>query len=406
MRRYETFSMLIFILFFTVLSVSYAGVGRTGAQILDFENDARANAMGRAFVAMSGDIGCIFHNPGGLGAMEEAQVMGAYTNTGVRFADAGDDMYTFSLAAGAPVDLGLTDLPLGVIAAGLQASNNGEVLGFGGSYDLGMDWAMTLSYADQISNLAAGLSLKLIHQELGSASGNAYAVDMGLQYDLLKFFHSRNLAEANDPTLGLKVGAAVQNWGTKISLLDESQASPLPRKLSFGTSLNTCLRLRDFDPNSNAPVGFAMFRFHLSVEFTAYIDRFKETEEELLWAAENDKKIDKKEEGIGIYAFSFSNMGKKIGAEIWVMDLLAFRLGYENIPNVTGNRLVYGLGLRLPISNLIGALINRTSEANLFDRLYRETDRQMFLELDLAVNRGSAIGDGSRPITIAFKMGI
>lgn len=404
---YKTFVVSLTALFFFASPVSYAGTGRTAAQFLGLEKDARAAAMGKAFITMSGDVGCIFYNPGGLGSMEEAQATGAYTNLAAMFGEASEGMYTFSLAGGMPIDMGLLNRSLGVIAAGLLVQDQGDMMVTRdsptpvGVVDLGKNWAMTLSYAKQLSGLATGLSFKLIHQQLWTEGDTAYAVDLGSQYDLLRFFFNRDLAQANDPSLGLRFGAAIQNWGTKMQMTDAYQGQPLPRELSFGASISSCLRLRDMLPNSSIPVGFAIIRFCLSGELTAFIDKLKESEEDR-W----NPNFDKKKAGVGIYAFRSSNMEKNIGAEMWFFDILAFRLGYINIPDMLEDHLVYGLGLRLPISHLIALLTSRASEPNLFDRLYRETDRQVFMEFDFARNQAIEAPGSRRTTTITFKVGI
>lgn len=399
--KYGTFIASLIALFSLASSLSYAGTGRTAAQFLGFEKDARAAAMGKAFAAMSGDVGCIFYNPSGLGSMEEAQATGAYTNLAPMWGESGEGMYAFSFAGGVPIDMGLLNRSLGIIAAGLLIQDQGDMVATRYSpepeaVDLGKNWAMTLSYARQLSNLAVGFSFKLIHQQLWTEGDTAYAADLGFQYDLLKFFFNRDLAQASDPGLGLRVGTALQNWGTKIQMTDEYQGQPLPRELSFGASLSSCFRLRDMLPDSSIPVGLAIFRFCLSGELTAFVDKLKESEEDRYNPA-----FDKKKAGVGIYAFSSSNMEKNLGAEMWFFDILAFRLGY-----MPGERLTYGLGLHLPISHFTALLTSRASEPNLFDRLYRETDRQVFIDLDLARNPAPDVPDGKRTTTITFRIGI
>ena len=408
--KFKILIALLPALFSAIPYICHAGTGRTAASFLGLDYDARSAAMGRAFGAMSGDIGCIFYNPAGLGNMEEAQGTATFFDYSKMFGEASEGMYAYSLAGGMPINLGLSDRSLGAIAAGLQLYDQGSILITTDSPDpiteesLGKSWALTFSYADQLSNLSAGLSVKAIHQQLYNQGDTAFAMDLGLQYDLLKFFVNEDMPMANDPDLGLKIGTAIRNLGTGIQMSDAYQTQPLPRELSFGASVNSCVRLKDLLPDVNAPVGFAILRLNLSGGFNAYIDKLKETEED-----KENPEFDKKRAGVGIYAFFPENIVKNIGVEAWLLDILAIRLGYLDTPDMPGDfkdKLVYGFGLRVPVSSLIALITGGSSELTLFDRLYHETDRQLFLELDYTVTRGADVPGGKRPFIIAFKMGI
>ncbi len=405
--KFKILIALLLALFSAIPYICYASTGRTAAQFLGLDYDARSAAMGRAFGAMSGDIGCIFYNPAGLGNMEEAQGTATFFDYSKMFGEASEGMYAYSLAGGMPINLGLSDRSLGVIAVGLQLMDWGSILITTDSPDpiteesLGKDWAVTLSYADQISDLSVGSSVKAIHQQLYNQGDTAFAMDLGLQYDLLKFFINENMPKANDPNFGFRVGSAIRNLGTGIQMSDQYQTQPLPREMSFGASANSCVRLRDLLPDVNAPVGFAILRLNLSWGFEAYIDKLKESEED-----KENPEFDKKKAGVGIYAFSPENMEKKFGAEAWLLEVLAIRLGYLVTPDRPGDKLVYGFGLRAPVSSLIALMSGGSSGSTVFDRLYHETDRQLFLELDYTVTRGVDVPGGGRPFIIAFKMGI
>jgi len=298
------------------VAISHAGTGRTAAQFLSLPTDARSAAIAESFTAMSGDIGCVFYNPSGLATMEEVQLTAGYMDYSVLFGEASEGMYAFSWAAGAPVDFGLKGISLGNIAVGFQGQNQGSMMVTGNDprpireVDLGTNWALTLSYAQQMSDLLAGLSLKVIHQQLWTESDDAFAVDLGVQYTGLQYFIDRKNTRVNDPDLGLRVGAALQNLGTGIQMTNEHQTQSLPRQLAFGASIDGCVRLHHFVPQLDPPVGLALFRFHLSGEIVAYVDKLTETAEDRA-----NPHFDKKKAGIGRYAFSSSNMEKRLGAE-------------------------------------------------------------------------------------------
>ena len=397
--KYKTSGAFLVALFFFVLSVSHAGARETAAQFLNLEKDARAAAMGDAFTTVSGDVGAIFYNPGGLAFMEGGQLTWAYTDLKAALGKS----YAFSLAGGAPLYLGSSRSFKGILAAGLQIENQGSTLVNAAEEEIGKNWAFTMSYANHSPKLAGGLSFKLIHEKLLDESDTSMALDMGLQYDLIKkFIVERDLSKVNDPNFGLKAGIALQNLGMGIKLLDEELS--LPRQLSFGVSTDACLRLRDIFPDSNTPVGLAIFRFRLSLELTAFVDKLKKSDADL-----EKPEFDEKKAGVGINALRSGNMEKNMGTEVWLFDVLALRAGYISRPDMSedlefGDKLVYGLGLRFPISHLVG--FSDTPGLKQFDQFYRETDRQIFVEFDLSVNPGTDVPGADRSKTITFKIGI
>ena len=81
-------------------------------------------------------------------------------------------------------------------------------------------------------------------------------------------------------------------------------------------------------------------------------------------------------------------MKKIIGAEIWLLDMLALRLGYKDDPGINlpefADNLSVGLGLRLPISSLFLFASGSSPQEGFFQELYGETNRQIFLAADFA----------------------
>jgi hypothetical protein len=377
--------------------------------------------MGDAFTTMSGDITCVFSNPGGLADMEELQGAYAYKDYSVIFGEAGEGLYYSILAGGAP--LGLLDLPLGVVGAGLQINGQGIIDITADSPDvirresLGTNWAFTASYADRLlkkraMSISGGFSGKIIHQELGPVSANAYALDLGFLCDVLNIFTSETAIKLNEPNFRLRAGSVLQNLGTRIQFKDENQSDPLPRMLKVGALASVNLRARDilstqlrgiFPNPEDIPMSLSLFKVNIASEFTAFIDKLREDDEEGLEEVveqrykENNPENKTKEQiradieaerGVGIHAFRYGNMSKSVGLELWMLEVLAVRLGYKSDPFMssvdTGDKISFGLGLRLPVSILLGFVMRQATEPNLFDKLYRQSDRQIFLQLDFA----------------------
>ena len=335
-------ALLISVVFFLPTTV-FAGPGRTGAQILNLGGGARARALGDAFSAMSGDVTTSLWNPSGLAVMPEsklrsgskgAQASMFYTDYSGPFGEAGGGLYYTFISGAMPLG------GIGTFGATLQLQGQGTIQVTADSPDvlreesLGTNMALTLSYADAITNtLAAGINGKMIRMVLGRENGSSYAVDMGLQY-LLPFRFI--------PTT---IGAVVQNVGPGISFIDENQADPLPRLFRIGTS--TRLFHSSF------------LQLRLVSGITAYVDKLTEDETELQadlerLNADKTEQLTKEQllsdRGVGIRAVEWRHLQKNLGLEYWLGNILALRIGYKsepgiNVPELTDN-ITYGIGVK------------------------------------------------------------
>ena len=303
------------LLVFMLCSVgSYAGTGRTGAAILDLGGGTRAAGMGDTFTAVSGDVIAAFWNPGGLASISEIQMTLSYTNYAAMFGEASEGMYYGLTAFAMPVrDWGVFGTSLQFFDQGetTRTSGTGEFLG---TEDLGMNWVWALCYADEISDaLLAGVNAKIIHQKLMEASDTAYAADIGVQYAM--------------SVVPLRIGAALQNLGTGIQMIDESQSEPLPRKLRFGLALKL--------------VDTPAHRFQIVSDYTSLVDKLSETEED-----KENPDFDARKAGVGVHAFRPENSQRGLGAEYWYSNVLGMRVGYRYIPDMTGKRTTMGFSVR------------------------------------------------------------
>ena len=342
---------LILLLSLTVLLpvTTFAGPGRTGAQILNLGGGARARALGDAFSAMSGDVTTSLWNPSGLADMPEsrlrsgkkaAQASMFYTDYSGPFGEAGEGLYYTFLSGAMPLG------DAGTIGATLQMQGQGTIPVTTDSPEvlreesLGTNFALTFSYADRITeSLSAGINGKIIRMVLGRENGSSYAVDLGMQY-LLPF-----------DLIPTTVGAAIQNIGPGISFIDENQADPLPRFLRIGTSMSL---YRD---------RYNHIRFVSGI--TAYVDKLTENSEELAidlerLNAEREEKLTQaqllSDRGVGIRAFEWRHLQKNLGLEYWLGNILALRVGYKiepgiNLPNLT-DYFTGGIGVKIYLFNL------------------------------------------------------
>jgi len=305
----------------------YAGTARTAAEFLFLDGGTRAAGMADAFSAVSGDVISAFWNPAGLATITERQATIAYSNSFAMFGDAAEGMYYGLMAFAMPVgDLGVFGTSIQLCDLGsttvTQASPNGgpQIIG---EENIGLNWAWSLSYADNITeNLLAGVNAKLIREALLDESDIAYAADLGIQYALpidlnIDFMSSTPII----------IGVVVQNFGTAIQMKDANQSEPLPRNLKLGLAF----KLLDTPEH----------RFQLVTDYTSYIDKLRETEED-----KEEPLFDPVRAGVGMYAFRPDNSKRGIGLEYWYANMLGIRVGYKYEPDKPGSRITMGFSIR------------------------------------------------------------
>lgn len=422
-----TLKLLIIAMICVCTNILHAGVGRTGAQIINLGGGSRASALSEASTTMSGDLMCTLSNPGGLAMMEEVQAQISYTDYSELFGEGSEGLYYSIFASGGPIDLGFTDLPLGVGGITLQMQGQGVIDVTTDSpevfrqEELGTNWAATISYANGISNiLQIGINGKIIHQELTEEyTSNAYAFDAGFQLSPINLYltptRDSNISgkqtRNHPPNARFTLGTAVRNVGTRVQFEDEEQSDPLPRQLQFGASTDLRIGLRDLIDDPVIPSSFNLLRIRFGAELCAAIDKLKdekdEADEEFMEKQNLTWDELKAKRGVGIHAFRWSNLDKRIGSELWLIDILALRVGYRDEPSINlpdfSDHVSYGLGLKLPISALLIA-IPVSEPPSFIDQVWRNSGRQFFLQLDLALTPGGGPYN-NRLTTFSFSFG-
>lgn len=349
MKPVDMLSTVVLLLFMTI-AIAFpvsAGPGTTAAPILKLGGGTRAAALGDAFSAINNDVTAALWNPSGLGIMERKQAAISYVDRAQLFGEAGEGLY-YAFFAGA--------LPLGeagTLGTMLQLEGQGTIDVTIDSPEpirtenLGTNWVWTVSYADKLAErLLGGISGKVISLKLGEVGARAYAVDLGLQYDL-------PLTQ-----IPIQVGAAIQNWGTQIHFIDENQSDPLPRIFRFGTAVSL------YNQGNH--------HIRLIGDLTASIDQLRKDEDELKMelarqisneqgpTEEQEQELEftseelasaRSDRGIGVYALEWRHLQKSIGLEYWLGTFLALRVGYKEEPGIDllnfTDHLTYGLGVRL-----------------------------------------------------------
>jgi hypothetical protein len=200
------------------IPVNNTAYGTTADEFLLLAPSARGEALGGAFAALSTDVSSVYYNPAGLAQGESAGLMASSMNyvagTKYTWAAAGFPMSGGARAVGVAVsNFGFSNQPVYTVED--PTGTSGEV------YSVNQT-AVGLTYSQQFSDrFSAGLTAKLIHDQLGRTSGSAFAVDFGTS------FHA---------TIGgrpVRASFVVQNLGTTITqtgqALDVSVNRPPPQ---------------------------------------------------------------------------------------------------------------------------------------------------------------------------------
>jgi hypothetical protein len=182
------------------LSRTTTKVGTTVAQFLKIGAGARSVAMGGSAAAMDGDIYSIYWNPGALSRLKTPGE--ASFNHSQWLADID---YNY-VASGLTVDgfgtLGLSVTSLTMPEEIVRTEINPEGDGRRWSYSA---FSMGLSFARSLTDrFSIGITAKYIHEGLWNMSSSGFAFDIGTIYTTT--FN------------GLKIGASISNFGTKMRL--------------------------------------------------------------------------------------------------------------------------------------------------------------------------------------------
>jgi hypothetical protein len=187
--------------------------GTTAAEFLLFGAGARGAALGGAFAAIATDVSSLYYNPAGSALMSRAGAMvGTYDYVaetryswgGVAFPFSGGSR-TIGLQVGT---FGFKDQPVYTVE---------EPEGTGSLYSVSQTFAgitLAQNFSDRFS---AGITAKGIFDQLGQASGQAFAVDFGTH------FHS---SLSGHP---IRFSFVLANLGTNLSYSGEALNAETPR---------------------------------------------------------------------------------------------------------------------------------------------------------------------------------
>ena len=250
--------------------------GTTSGEFLLLGAGARGTALGPAYAALASDASALYYNPAGLAQMDRPQaqvgsynyVAGTkYTWGGVAFPVAGG-VRSFGLQIGT---FGFSGQPVYTVD---QPDGTGSV------YNVAETFAAA-SYAQNFSDrFAAGLTFKVVSDQLGDATGSAFAVDFGTNFHAMLnnrpirlAFTVTNLGTGMSYSGAALNTNAVRPQGTPDDPVPSagqpaelrSKAFPLPTafRVALGYDLmsqpnNRLSLLTEFDQPSNNAAGFGV----------------------------------------------------------------------------------------------------------------------------------------------------
>jgi len=177
------------------------GYGTTAAEFLLLAPSARGSALGGSFSALTTDVSAVYYNPAGLSQMEHAGAMASSMNyvAGTKYAWA---------AVGFPMSGGARAIGVSVANFGFSSQpvyTVDDPTGATGDVYSVSETVAGLTYSQQFSDrFSAGLTAKFINDQLGRASGNAFAVDFGTSFHAMIGGHP------------IRASFVIQNLGTTL----------------------------------------------------------------------------------------------------------------------------------------------------------------------------------------------
>lgn len=173
--------------------------GTVAASFLEIGVNARAEAMGGAYVAMRGNSDMIYWNPAGTAFVKG--MSGSFTNTQwlanttFNFASVAVPLRSLKSV------VGLSFTTLGIPEQEVR-SYNGDLTGE--KYDA-RDYAVNLSYSMRlIPTFSVGLTAKYINQRIWSENATGFGFDFGVSYQT--------------PLEGLTMGSSISNFGNDMGM--------------------------------------------------------------------------------------------------------------------------------------------------------------------------------------------
>jgi long-subunit fatty acid transport protein len=222
------------------LDAQVTKVGTTAATFLSIPVGARALGMGGAFVGLANDASAMYWNPGGIARLAQNEAIFVHANwiADISFNYGGvvipvQDVGTFGVS--------FTSLTMG----DMERTTEELPEGTGTTFSAG-SFAVGLAYARSLTDwFSIGGNIKFIDEHIWNESATGFALDVGT---LL-----------STPFPGLKFGAGISNFGTKMHMSGDDLLvlKPISTNAGASQSVNAILSTDQFDLPLTLRIGFA-----------------------------------------------------------------------------------------------------------------------------------------------------
>jgi hypothetical protein len=186
------------------------GVGTTTADILKLNLGDRPAGMAGVYTAMGDDAYAIDYNPAGLALLRSTQLILLHLDS---LAQIEYEYITFATPFG--ID--------NTVSGNLIYRHTPPINNNNGNPSVNADDLLAQATFAHVFSPAfrAGATVKFLKSDLAGASASAIAVDAGIQLDKLPY--------------GIRAGLSIQNVGTGMTYLTESEPLPMFIRLGIGT---------------------------------------------------------------------------------------------------------------------------------------------------------------------------
>ncbi|MEM6782501.1 MAG: PorV/PorQ family protein [Bacteroidota bacterium] len=216
-------------------------IGTASAEFLNIPVGPRATAMGGAFGAIADDLSAVYWNPAGLARIDGGRLAFEYASW-LESIDFNHASVAATTSFGT-VGLSFTAMTTPEMARTTefdQEGLSGETF-TAGSYAVGLTYARALT-----DRFLLGATVKVLHESIYEVSATGVAFDIGTMF--------------TTPFNGLRLGASISNFGTKMQLGGDGLLVPVdtaPDQEGNNNNIRSTLATEAFDLPLNMRVGIA-----------------------------------------------------------------------------------------------------------------------------------------------------